>query len=106
MAALIASLMRREYLRAINLYRQRVWTCKATGQGGLTYEEALTSEARHAAIQQVWSRHACALWPKADRVMHVTITCYRTNNAPECYPQHACSICGPIPYSLHKVADD
>ena len=45
--------MRRDYLRAINLYRQRVWTCKVTGHGGLSYEEALTSEARHAAIQQV-----------------------------------------------------
>lgn len=34
----------REYLNRINLYRQRVWTCKSTGKGNLTYEEALVSE--------------------------------------------------------------
>ncbi|KAL0449903.1 UNVERIFIED_CONTAM: DDT domain-containing protein DDB [Sesamum latifolium] len=33
-----------EYLKRINLYRKRVWTCKATGKGNLTYEEALESE--------------------------------------------------------------
>ncbi|KAK4416611.1 hypothetical protein Salat_2486600 [Sesamum alatum] len=33
-----------EYLKRINLYRKRVWTCKATGKGNLTYEEALASE--------------------------------------------------------------
>lgn len=34
----------REYLKRINLYRQRVWTCKITGKSNLTYEEALVSE--------------------------------------------------------------
>ncbi|XP_077252287.1 uncharacterized protein LOC143891635 [Tasmannia lanceolata] len=33
-----------EYLKRINLYRQRVWICKATGKRHLTYEEALVSE--------------------------------------------------------------
>lgn len=33
-----------EYLNRINLYRQRVWTCKSTGKTNLTYEEALVSE--------------------------------------------------------------
>ncbi|KZV47595.1 hypothetical protein F511_12864 [Dorcoceras hygrometricum] len=33
-----------DYLKRINLYRQRVWNCKATGKGNLTYEEALISE--------------------------------------------------------------
>lgn len=33
-----------EYLKRINLYRQKVWNCKATGKGNLTYEEALVSE--------------------------------------------------------------
>ncbi|KAG8383925.1 hypothetical protein BUALT_Bualt04G0064700 [Buddleja alternifolia] len=33
-----------EYLKRINLYRKKVWTCKATGKGNLTYEEALASE--------------------------------------------------------------
>lgn len=33
-----------EYLKRINLYRQRVWTCKYTGKINLTYEEALVSE--------------------------------------------------------------
>jgi len=30
------------------LYRQRFWTCKVSGKGNLTYEEALVSE-KHAA---------------------------------------------------------
>lgn len=33
-----------EYLTKINLYRQRVWTCKVTAKTNLTYEEALVSE--------------------------------------------------------------
>ncbi|MFS7895317.1 putative transcription factor & chromatin remodeling DDT family [Helianthus anomalus] len=41
----------REYLQRINLYRQRVWTCKSTGKGNLTYEEALVSEKQ--AIEKV-----------------------------------------------------
>ncbi|KAF8045543.1 hypothetical protein N665_4732s0002 [Sinapis alba] len=32
------------YLKRINLYCQRVWTCKSTGKTSLTYEEALESE--------------------------------------------------------------
>ncbi|CAA2986050.1 Hypothetical predicted protein [Olea europaea subsp. europaea] len=36
--------MSSEYLKRINLYRKRVWTCKATGKVNLTYEEALVSE--------------------------------------------------------------
>ncbi|KAJ7001072.1 hypothetical protein NC653_011491 [Populus alba x Populus x berolinensis] len=36
------------YLNRINLYRQRFWTCKVSGKGNLTYEEALVSE-KHAA---------------------------------------------------------
>lgn len=43
----------REYLRQLNLYRARTWTCASTGQGGLTYEEALTSEARQRSLSQV-----------------------------------------------------
>ncbi|XP_059656268.1 uncharacterized protein LOC132303151 isoform X2 [Cornus florida] len=33
-----------EYLNRINLYRQRIWTCKVTGKTNFTYEEALVSE--------------------------------------------------------------
>ncbi|KAK6923317.1 WSTF/Acf1/Cbp146 [Dillenia turbinata] len=36
----------REYLKRINPYRQRVWTCKVSGKTNLTYEEALVSERR------------------------------------------------------------
>ncbi|KAL6520010.1 hypothetical protein OROHE_017153 [Orobanche hederae] len=36
----------KEYLKRINLYRKRVWTCKATGKGNLTYEEAVVSEGK------------------------------------------------------------
>ncbi|KAJ6857987.1 DDT domain-containing protein [Populus alba x Populus x berolinensis] len=35
------------YLNRINLYRQRIWTCKVSGKVNLTYEEALVSE-KHA----------------------------------------------------------
>ncbi|XP_054805545.1 uncharacterized protein LOC129308459 isoform X2 [Prosopis cineraria] len=35
-----------DYLNRINLYRQRVWTCKVTGKTNLTYEEAMVSERR------------------------------------------------------------
>ncbi|BAS89334.1 Os04g0439400 [Oryza sativa Japonica Group] len=37
-----------EYLNRVNLYRERVWTCKVSGKSNLTYEEALVSE-HHAA---------------------------------------------------------
>ncbi|XP_031262831.1 DDT domain-containing protein DDB_G0282237-like [Pistacia vera] len=37
-----------DYLNRINLYRNRVWMCKSTGKGNLTYEEALVSEKRSA----------------------------------------------------------
>ncbi|KAF8011750.1 hypothetical protein BT93_I0017 [Corymbia citriodora subsp. variegata] len=40
-----------EYLNRINLYRQRLWTCKVSGKSNLTYEEALVSEKR--AIEKV-----------------------------------------------------
>ncbi|XP_073003097.1 uncharacterized protein [Typha latifolia] len=43
-----------EYLKRLNLYRQRVWTCKVTGKSNLTYEEALVSERRAAEkVQQL-----------------------------------------------------
>lgn len=38
----------KEYLNRLNLYRQRVWSCKVSGKSNLTYEEALVSE-HHAA---------------------------------------------------------
>lgn len=34
----------RDYIKQLNIYRQRIWKCKYTGAGELTYEEALTSE--------------------------------------------------------------
>ncbi|XP_024538451.1 bromodomain adjacent to zinc finger domain protein 1A [Selaginella moellendorffii] len=37
-----------EYVRRMNLYRQKIWTCKATRREGLTYEKALVSECRAA----------------------------------------------------------
>lgn len=33
-----------DYMNRINLYCQRVWTCKVTGKTNLTFEEALASE--------------------------------------------------------------
>ncbi|KAG6499672.1 DDT domain-containing protein DDB_G0282237-like [Zingiber officinale] len=40
-----------EYLKRLNLYRQRVWTCRVSGKSNLTYEEALVSE--HHATEKV-----------------------------------------------------
>lgn len=36
----------REYLKVINSHRQRVWGCRHTGATGLSFEEALASEAK------------------------------------------------------------
>ncbi|RAL39826.1 hypothetical protein DM860_013027 [Cuscuta australis] len=33
-----------DYVKRVNLYRQRIWTCKLTGKSNLTYAEALASE--------------------------------------------------------------
>eukprot|EP00850_Spirogloea_muscicola_P005371 SM000024S07833 [mRNA] locus=s24:859927:867669:+ [translate_table: standard] len=38
-----------EYLARVALYRERAWACKHSGRSGLTFEEALASEARSAA---------------------------------------------------------
>ncbi|KAL6650576.1 hypothetical protein ACP70R_009501 [Stipagrostis hirtigluma subsp. patula] len=35
-----------QYLNRLNLYRQKVWTCKMSGKSNLTYEEALVCEQR------------------------------------------------------------
>ncbi len=43
---------RRDYLRRLEFYRQRIWTCSATGKSGLSYEEALTSEAAARSLAQ------------------------------------------------------
>ena len=44
----------REYCKRLSLYRKRAWTCQLTGKVGLTYEEALVSEAiAEGAIQKV-----------------------------------------------------
>ncbi|CAM0945664.1 unnamed protein product [Alopecurus aequalis] len=39
-----------EYVKRLNLYRQRVWTCKVSGKSNLTVEEALVSE--HQAMEK------------------------------------------------------
>ncbi|KAM0895186.1 hypothetical protein ACQ4PT_023998 [Festuca glaucescens] len=39
-----------EYVKRLNLYRQRVWTCKVSGKSNLTFEEALVSE--HQAMEK------------------------------------------------------
>ncbi|KAL6634162.1 hypothetical protein ACP70R_026833 [Stipagrostis hirtigluma subsp. patula] len=42
-----------EYLKRLNLYRQRVWTCKSSRKSNLTFEEALVSE--HNAMEKAQS---------------------------------------------------
>uniref|UniRef100_A0ACD5ZER4 Uncharacterized protein n=1 Tax=Avena sativa TaxID=4498 RepID=A0ACD5ZER4_AVESA len=39
-----------EYVKRLNLYCQRVWTCKVSGKSNLTFEEALVSE--HQAMEK------------------------------------------------------
>lgn len=41
---------RRDYIKQQSLYRQRVWSCKYSGSNGLTYEEAVASEDKVAAV--------------------------------------------------------
>lgn len=36
----------RDYTKKLSQYRKRLWSCQETGKAGLTYEEALLSEAR------------------------------------------------------------
>ncbi len=38
------------YLDRLDCYRQRIWTCKATGTSNLTYEQALASEVKAKAL--------------------------------------------------------
>uniref|UniRef100_A0A0D9W599 DDT domain-containing protein n=1 Tax=Leersia perrieri TaxID=77586 RepID=A0A0D9W599_9ORYZ len=49
-----------EYLNRVNLYRERVWTCKVSGKSNLTYEEALVSEHHAADKAQQLSRELIA----------------------------------------------
>uniref|UniRef100_A0A0E0KQX9 DDT domain-containing protein n=1 Tax=Oryza punctata TaxID=4537 RepID=A0A0E0KQX9_ORYPU len=49
-----------EYLNRVNLYRERVWTCKVSGKSKLTYEEALVSEHHAAEKAQQLSRELIA----------------------------------------------
>ncbi|XP_073013185.1 uncharacterized protein [Typha latifolia] len=48
------------YLKKVNLYRRRVWTCKVTGKTNLTYEEALVSEHRAAEKVQQFPKELVA----------------------------------------------
>jgi len=50
----------REYLRALASYRQRIWGCKHTGVGNLSYEEALASEAKVQGILDQVSQYLAA----------------------------------------------
>ena len=44
------------YLQRVELYKQGVWSCKYTGKGGLTFEDAQAAEAK--AVKQLDSvRH-------------------------------------------------
>lgn len=65
----------RDYLKRVNLYRQRVWRCKVTGKSNLTYEEALVSE--HRATENVQQ------FPKdlMPRVLHMIQFSKNRNNA-------------------------
>jgi hypothetical protein len=40
----------RDYIRQQNLYRQRVWSSKYSGEGGMTYEEAVACEHKVASV--------------------------------------------------------
>ena len=38
------------YVECLEGYRQRIWACRSTGAGKLTYEQALTSETKARAL--------------------------------------------------------
>ncbi|KAH7617532.1 putative Tyrosine-protein kinase BAZ1B [Nannochloris sp. 'desiccata'] len=56
-----------DYIKALNFYRQRIWSCKYTGEAGLTYEEAAASEHK---ILQVISRFPAAAEEAAAKLVH------------------------------------
>ncbi|XP_073099470.1 uncharacterized protein [Elaeis guineensis] len=61
-----------DYLKRLNLYRQRVWTCKVTGKTNLTYEEALVSERRATEKVQQFPKELMA--PILHLIQHSTLS--------------------------------
>ncbi|ONK57685.1 uncharacterized protein A4U43_C09F3020 [Asparagus officinalis] len=61
-----------EYLNRLNLYRQRVWTCKTTGKTNLTYEQALVSERRAAEKVQQFPKEL--MNPVLQMIQYSTLT--------------------------------
>ncbi|KAK4393709.1 DDT domain-containing protein DDB [Sesamum angolense] len=91
-----------EYLKRINLYRKRVWTCKATGKGNLTYEEALVSEDKASKrIQNIPTQYIAPVLRDVQftvicRVMIAITEIDNKNLSIKCVIQVDASICGKV----------
>ncbi|KAM7256245.1 hypothetical protein ACFE04_011986 [Oxalis oulophora] len=55
-----------EYLKRVNIYRQKIWMCKATAKTNLSYEEALLSEKQ--ATEKVQDLHMDLVAPALETI--------------------------------------
>uniref|UniRef100_A0A0D3F6E6 DDT domain-containing protein n=1 Tax=Oryza barthii TaxID=65489 RepID=A0A0D3F6E6_9ORYZ len=67
-------LRRRDYINRLNLYRQRVWSCKISGKSNLTFEEALVSE--HHAVSKAQKLPTELMAPVLRMIQYSTLGLY------------------------------
>ncbi|XP_006647375.1 DDT domain-containing protein DDB_G0282237-like [Oryza brachyantha] len=63
-----------DYISRLNLYRQRVWTCKISGKSNLTFEEALVSE--HHAVAKAQKLPTELMAPVLRMIQYSTVGLY------------------------------
>ncbi|KAF0932163.1 hypothetical protein E2562_008694 [Oryza meyeriana var. granulata] len=63
-----------DYINRLNLYRQRVWTCKISGKSNLTFEEALVSE--HHAVTKAQKLPTELMAPVLQMIQYSTLGLY------------------------------
>uniref|UniRef100_A0A0E0K148 DDT domain-containing protein n=1 Tax=Oryza punctata TaxID=4537 RepID=A0A0E0K148_ORYPU len=64
----------RDYINRLNLYRQRVWSCKISGKSNLTFEEALVSE--HHAVSKAQKLPTELMAPVLRMIQYSTLGLY------------------------------
>ncbi|KAG8058996.1 hypothetical protein GUJ93_ZPchr0002g25523 [Zizania palustris] len=68
----------KDYINRLNLYRQRVWTCKISGKSNLTFEEALVSE--HHAVAKAQKLPTELMAPVLRMIQYSTLGLYELVN--------------------------
>lgn len=63
-----------DYINRLNLYRQRVWSCKISGKSNLTFEEALVSE--HHAVSKAQKLPTELMAPVLRMIQYSTLGLY------------------------------